>query len=162
MKYIVVMIFLLHVNLFASVFSFEELRDNEKELVLEEFKKLYKIRKNIHQNMRQVLKHARSKNLHKKHLSFFQAKGHDESYPMELSNVFASGETPTCEADCQTVPSSDFEDSSTNIDEIASQPISPEQEISGGMPEIDTPTEIIPEKESSGIRDSVTSPWAKR
>jgi hypothetical protein len=150
---IVLCFVVLHSSLVAKELSFESLRQDERTLVLHEFKKLYKIRQDIHQNLRQVLKHSRAKNLNKNHLSFFQPKSIEKEsnpyqikHPIEASNVYLFGE-------------------SENYDETQSSPAEAgDQEISGG---IDIPESPIDMPDSSldipsDIRKSVTSPWALR
>jgi len=157
MKYIFLIGIFLQVTLIASEFSFDDLRKVERALALKEFKKLYKERKNIHYNMRNVLKHARSKSLHKNNLSFFQAKkfNYEESHPLELSNVYLSGEV-ICNGDCQA---------STEIDSIVVDVTPPvialELEQTGVAASNIVPTPSF-KKESTPIRGSVVSPWARR
>ncbi len=117
MRYIFLILFFLYTTLGALEFSFDDLRTQERILALKEFKALYKKRKNIHYNMRQTLKHARSKNLHKNNLSFFQAKSfnYEEDHPMELRTVYLSSEV-VCDGDCQN----EDIDASTTIQEINS------------------------------------------
>lgn len=95
MRYIFLTFVIMNITLSAFDYNFSAFRQEQRVLVLKEFKELYKVRKNIHYNMRQVLKHARSKNLQKRSISFFQAKKaiYKEAHPMELSNVYLGGET---------------------------------------------------------------------
>jgi hypothetical protein len=151
---VVLYFLLLQSMLVAKELSFESLRQDERTLVLHEFKKLYKIRQDIHQNLRQVLKHSRAKNLNKNHLSFFQPKSIEKEsnpyqikHPIEASNVFLF-------------------DKSENYDETQNtSEVSDGQEISGGT---EVPGSAIDVSDSSldappsDIRKSVTSPWALR
>lgn len=64
--------------------DFETFRSQERQLVLAEFKKLYKQRRHVHPNLRQALRHARSKTLQKGRLELFQPS----SAYFEQSNVY--------------------------------------------------------------------------
>ena len=156
MKYIFLIAVFLQITLMALEFGFDDLRKVERTLVLKEFKKLYKERKNIHYNMRNVLKHARSKSLHKNNLSFFQAKkfSYEEAHPLELSNVYLSGEV-TCNTDCQALLEIE------SIVEVAPPSIALEFDKTGVAESSLVPT---PEFKKVGlpIRGSVVSPWARR
>jgi len=156
MKYIFLIAVLLQVTLMALEFGFDDLRKVERALVLKEFKKLYKERKNIHYNMRKVLKHARSKSLHKNNLSFFQAKkfSYKELHPLELSNVYLNAEV-TCSVDCQG--SLEIE----NIVDISPPGLSIEFDQSGIAESSLVPTPEF-KKVAVPIRGSVVSPWARR
>ena len=132
MRYIFLIVIFLDLTLSALELSFEDLRKMEKSSALQEFKKLHKERKNIHSRMRQVLKHARSKNLHKNSISFFQAK--NTSY-IELRKVYVD-ELLTCES-CDLVSTS-----SANI--------------------IGDDTPPITGEINSAIRGTIKSPWSRR
>lgn len=132
MRYIFLIVIFLDLTLSALELSFEDLRKMEKSSALQEFKKLHKERKNIHSRMRQVLKYARSKNLHKNSISFFQAK--NTSY-IELRKVYVD-ELLTCES-CDLVSTS-----SANI--------------------IGDDTPPITGEINSAIRGTIKSPWSRR
>lgn len=164
MKYIFLITIIFSNFIFALEYSFDDLRKSQKELVLKEFKKLYKERKNIHHNSRHVLKHARSKSLNKNHLSFFQAKGslYEDSMQTELTNVFLSGDV-TCGSDCTK------ESESLEIEPTIDNPSIPE--ISDNLETttladgnfITSPiSETLITKKDSSIRNTVNSPWARK
>jgi len=144
------MIILFNIPMYALEFGFDDLRKYERLLVLKEFKKLYKERKNIHYNARQVLKHARSKSLSKNNLSFFQAKkfNYEEVHPIEQSNVYLSGEV-TCDGDCQAPSQITVTDTAPPM-------------IPGSAVETSTEPSFALEKENTPIRGSIVSPWARR
>jgi len=123
--------------------SFEALRQHERTLVLREFKKLYKKREDIHQNMRQVLKHSRAKNLNKNRLNFFQPI--KETHAIEASNVFFSVSDTPCE-ECGN--ESDTPDSNNDFS----------GEISAVEPGTGEPS--AGETLSNDIRATAVSPWA--
>lgn len=150
MRYILLVLTLLNINTFSAELSFEELRKSEKALVLKEFKKLFKHRKNIHYNIRQTMKHARSKNLHKNHISFFQAKNsnYEQTHQMELSDVFFGTEI-ICKDNCQ----------STSTETDSSLEILPE---TPHVPEDISPDNPIIEEENNNIRNSIQNPWMRK
>ena len=151
MRYILLFLFLLHVELFGlDTYSFEELRQDERVLVLKEFKALYKVRKNMHYSMRQVLYSARAKSLHKNSLSFFQAK-----HPLELSTVYTN------------ISQSSEENAQTEQTQNLPPPINNDSGVSGSTTILDTSQETtVVEVENtpvtSGVRGGVKSPWARR
>ncbi len=130
-------VFLFFAVLKADELTFETLREQQRALVLHEFKALYKQRQDIHQNLRQVLKHARTKNLGRNQLSFFQP--FKESHEMETSNVFFSA----------VVPDEEKPDIGTAVPGDISG-----GDFSGG---VETPTESAKDE---NIRTMVVSPWA--
>ena len=132
MRYIFLIVIFLDLTLSALELSFEDLRKMEKSSVLQEFKKLHKERKNTHSRIRQVLKHARSKNLNKNSISFFQAK--NTSY-IELRKVYVD-ELLTCESCVLTFTSS------ANIIGDNTPPITGEI--------------------NSAIRGTIKNPWSRR
>ncbi len=137
---IVIVLIMVSVWLNAEELTFEALRKYQRELVLREFKALYQERQDIHQNLRQVLKHARAKNLGRNRLSFFQPI--KESHDMENSNVFFSAVTPEEESGDSSVAESDG------------------SEISGAEdltpPSSQTPTD------DSDVRTTPSNPWAAK
>ena len=155
MKYIFLIVIAITLN--ALEFSFKDFREAEKILVLKEFKKLYKERKNIHYNMRQVLKHARSKNLHKNRISFFQAKNstYRESYLVELNNLYVEDEF-ICDFECNKEILESPQDA-TGIAGDATNIVEEDSDFANTMPEY-----TIPQDENSDIRGTVKSPWARR
>jgi len=156
MKYIFLIGIFLQITLMALEFSFDDLRKVERALVLKEFKKLYKERKNIHYNMRNVLKYARSKSLHKNNLSFFQAKkfNYEEAHTLEQSNVYLGGEIP-CSVNCK----GDL-DTETIVDKPSFG-----IELELGQSNV-ADSNLIPtstaKKIGPPVRSSVVSPWARR
>jgi len=151
MKYILFILILLHVNIFAQELSFQEIRKYEKSLVLKEFKKLFKNRKNIHAKIRQTMKHARSKNLYKNHISFFQAKNsnYEQTHQLELSDVFF-GKNILCEGDCN--------DDYTEVNDAATDGL--EDPLDTGL---STPSpDDIGEEINNNIRNYVQNPWMKK
>lgn len=147
MKYIFLVITLLAITLNALEFNFQDFRETQKRLVLKEFKRLFKERKNIQHNMRQVLKHARSKNLHKNSISFFQAKdtAYKESYLVELNNLYTNDE-PICESECKN-----------EISESSTDSINGDLDYENAISDT-----VVSEIIDSNIRGSVKNPWAKR
>ncbi len=157
MKYITVFIILLQTSLFGIEFSFNDLRSQERILVLKEFKRLYYKRKNIHQNMSQVLKNARSKSLQKNQISFFQAKSkYKDEHPGELSNVYLQISTP-CEQDCQVLQTG-ANDEMEIPDLIGDN----DNEIDRPINIIDSDTAIDEKVKTTNIREFAVNPWAKR
>jgi len=136
---IIFILFLFFSILYANQLTFERLREQERSLVLREFKKLYKQRQDVHQNLRQVLKHSRAKNLNKTQLSFFQPK---DTHQMEASNVFFTSEIEPCDECNDNLDSVD-----TSVPEF-SEDYTAGNEISN---DINAPTEV---------RSPVVSPWA--
>jgi len=163
MKYLFLAITLLHVNIFAKDLSFEELRKSEKSLVLKEFKKLFKHRKNIHYNIRQTLKHARSKNLRKNNISFFQAKNSNfqQNHQMEFSNVFFATEV-TCENNCKDYTQEANTEIPTIDDSDSIQVTSPTDSDSDIELDFDNDNGSVVEETNSKVRNSINSPWAKK
>jgi len=126
-------------TIYANQLTFERLREQERSLILREFKKLYKQRQNVHRNLRQVLKHSRAKNLNKTQLSFFQPK---DTRQIEASNVFFAAEGESSD------------ERNDNLD-LAEGNV---PEFSGG----DTSgTEILNDiNVPNGVRNPIASPWA--
>jgi len=133
---------LLFTALNAEELTFEALRQEQRALVLREFKELYKERQDIHQNLRQVLKHVRAKNLGRNQLSFFQPL--KESHDMETSNVFFSAVLP--------------DDETPDID-TGGESVSGGDYSGGAEPPIETPVDSVKDE---NIRPTVVSPWALR
>jgi len=144
----------------ASTISFEELRKSERAEALKNFKKLYKVRQNIHYNVPYSLKNARSKNLRKNSLHFFQAKSYknEQAQIMELSNSFLSGEV-TCDTGCKNdekLP--EITEGIIGVSTTVAPPTIP------GIIEADnaaTSSASI-QTQSAPVRKTVSSPWVRR
>lgn len=154
MKYVMIIIVMGVWQLQAIELSFTSLRLEEKALVLNAFKKLYKERRHIHKNMRQVLKHSRAKNLQKNRLSFFQPKmpnslNYNEEHPVETNGVLVMLQTPC--GDACILPSRP--DAEGNTDVLPSGTDSGGTYDDGSIPSQD---------EQSGVRPTTISPWALR
>jgi len=142
-------------QLSAMELSFTSLRLEEKTLALNAFKKLYKERRNIHQSMRQVLKHARAKSLQKNRLSFFQPKAveslsYNEEHLFETNGALVELQTPCPEGCIAPLPPDDsiYSDSST-IDTVTLPSSVDSHE--------NTTLEL---SEESSVRPTTVSPWA--
>jgi len=96
------------------------------------------------------MKHARSKNLYKNHISFFQAKNsnYEQTYQIELSDVFFVKDIP-CQGDCQN-----------DYSEVDSPSDSLEEPIDSGLG-APSPDEIS-EENNNNIRNYVQNPWMKK
>jgi len=182
MRYIVIISILLHVSLFGLEFTFDDLRKEERIVVLQEFKKLYYKRKNVHQNIRQVLNHARSNSLNKNKISFFQAKTkYKKIQAKELNNAYVPTDI-SCEVECQNASVDVGYNSSSVLNHTSSKSSQKKstpsfqaktkykkKQPSGLSYDGDT-TSIVDSDinfavEDTGvfkIRGSAASPWAKR
>ncbi|RUM62831.1 MAG: hypothetical protein DSZ03_06020 [Sulfurimonas sp.] len=134
----------------ALELSFTALRFEEKTLALKAFKKLYKERRNVHKNMRQVMKHARAKSLKKNHLSFFQPKASDtlhynEEHLFETNGALVILQTPCDGCILPPRPDNDVSVSSgTNTD-------APHED-----------SDVPSGNDAQGVRPTTISPWALR
>lgn len=127
---------------YAGTSDFEAFRTEQRQLVLAEFKQLYKKRHHVHQNLRQTLHHARSKKLRKGRLSLFQPRtnAYELRHPAEQSHVYFFEETAV------EVPS----------DEISGDTdfVTPDTDISGG--------DVEKSGSPAPVRAPATNPWIRR
>lgn len=160
-KLFVLLLFLI-VSLKAGNIDFKLLREKEKSLVLDEFKKLYKERLHIHKNLKQLLKYSRSKKLQKQQLTFFQPKdstethaemfapmSYEKTHQIEASNVYAPVDIET-----QTTATADNA-TPNDMDSVT-------DETTGIIPTTPKDNENIEESTSQNIRGNIPNLWLKR